>query len=94
MNGLMTNKTVVVMGVANERSIAWGVARALHREGAKLIFTYRKERSYQKLQQLSRATRSFASGSRILAAAKCRIPDSSTGIISAQVTDTLVLPSL
>lgn len=52
MNGLMVNKTVVVMGVANERSIAWGIARALHREGAKLIFTYRKERSAQKLHQL------------------------------------------
>ncbi|MCR2804579.1 enoyl-ACP reductase FabI [Paenibacillus soyae] len=55
MNGLMTHKTVVVMGVANERSIAWGIAKALHREGAKLIFTYRKERSYQKLQQLLQA---------------------------------------
>ncbi|RIX60568.1 enoyl-[acyl-carrier-protein] reductase FabI [Paenibacillus nanensis] len=52
MNGLMGNKTVVVMGVANERSIAWGIAKALHREGAKLIFTYRKERSAQKLRQL------------------------------------------
>ncbi|MBB6671366.1 enoyl-ACP reductase FabI [Cohnella nanjingensis] len=48
----MSNKTIVVMGVANERSIAWGIAKALHREGAKLIFTYRKERSLDKLTKL------------------------------------------
>ncbi|MBB6732929.1 enoyl-ACP reductase FabI [Cohnella sp. CBP 2801] len=48
----MSNKTVVVMGVANERSIAWGIAKSLHRHGAKLIFTYRKERSYEKLTKL------------------------------------------
>ena len=48
----MNDKTVVVMGVANERSIAWGIARSLHRQGAKLIFTYRKERSFDKLTKL------------------------------------------
>ncbi|MCC3376535.1 enoyl-ACP reductase FabI [Cohnella sp. REN36] len=48
----MSNKTIVVMGVANERSIAWGIAKSLHREGAKLIFTYRKERSLDKLTKL------------------------------------------
>ncbi|MFD0586503.1 enoyl-ACP reductase FabI [Paenibacillus sp. GCM10027627] len=52
MNGLMKDLNVVVMGVANERSIAWGIAKSLHREGARLIFTYRKERSRQKLTQL------------------------------------------
>lgn len=52
MSNLMSNKTVVVMGVANERSIAWGVAKSLHRHGARLIFTYRKERSYDKLTKL------------------------------------------
>ena len=28
------------MGVANERSIAWGIAKQLHQQGADLIFTY------------------------------------------------------
>jgi len=40
------------MGVANERSIAWGVARSLHKQGANLIFTYRKDRSLDKLSNL------------------------------------------
>lgn len=49
---LLKDKVVVVMGVANERSIAWGVAKSLTSQGAKLIFTYRKERSLEKLQDL------------------------------------------
>lgn len=52
MSNLMNNKTVVIMGVANERSIAWGVAKSLHNQGAKLVFTYRKERSLEKLKKL------------------------------------------
>lgn len=52
MNGLMSGKTVVITGVANNRSLAWGVAKSLHSQGANLIFTYRKERSYQKLRDL------------------------------------------
>lgn len=52
MSGLLSGKNIVVMGVANQRSIAWGVAKSLHREGANLIFTNRQERSYQKLQKL------------------------------------------
>nr|WP_135553960.1 enoyl-ACP reductase FabI [Paenibacillus cymbidii] len=55
MSGLMSGKTVIVMGVANERSLAWGIAKSLHREGAKLVFTYRKERSLAKLTQLLEA---------------------------------------
>jgi len=49
---MLTGKNVVIMGVANGRSLAWGVARSLHRANANLIFTYRKERSYVKLLQL------------------------------------------
>jgi enoyl-[acyl-carrier protein] reductase I len=37
---LMAGKRGLVMGVANERSIAWGIARALAQHGAKLAFTY------------------------------------------------------
>lgn len=49
---LLKDKNIVVMGVANERSIAWGIAKSLHKQGANLIFTYRKERSLEKLQKL------------------------------------------
>jgi len=52
MTGLLKGKTIVVMGVANERSIAWGITKSLHNAGAELIFTNRQERSAQKLQKL------------------------------------------
>lgn len=45
-------KNIVIMGVANERSLAWGVAKTLHHAGANLIYTYRKERSLNKLTSL------------------------------------------
>lgn len=40
---LMAGKRGLVMGVANERSIAWGIARAVAGHGAKLAFTYQDE---------------------------------------------------
>ena len=42
-------KNIVVMGVANQRSLAWGVAKSLAKAGANLIFTYRKERSMDRI---------------------------------------------
>jgi len=39
----MTGKRGLIMGVANERSIAWGIARALAAEGAELAFSYQGE---------------------------------------------------
>ncbi|HEY2070622.1 MAG TPA: enoyl-ACP reductase FabI [Rhizomicrobium sp.] len=39
-SGLMTGKRGLIMGVANDRSIAWGIAEALHKAGAELAFTY------------------------------------------------------
>ncbi|MFD2630460.1 enoyl-ACP reductase FabI [Oceanobacillus kapialis] len=52
MSKLLQGKNVVVMGVASERSIAWGITKSLHNAGANLIFTNRQERSYQKLTKL------------------------------------------
>ena len=40
------------MGVANRRSIAWGITKSLHNAGANLIFTNRSERSYKRLVKL------------------------------------------
>lgn len=45
-------KNIVIMGVANERSLAWGVAKSLFKAGANLIFTYRLDRSLSKLTKL------------------------------------------
>jgi enoyl-[acyl-carrier-protein] reductase (NADH) len=41
MTSLMHGKRGLIMGVANERSIAWGIAKTLHAHGAELAFTYR-----------------------------------------------------
>ena len=39
-SGIMAGKRGVIMGVANDRSIAWGIAQSLHAHGAELAFTY------------------------------------------------------
>ena len=41
---LLDGKTGIVFGVANQRSIAWAIAQAWAREGARLAFTYQGER--------------------------------------------------
>lgn len=46
---LLSGKNIVVTGVANQRSIAWGITKSLHNAGANLIFTYRSERSHKRL---------------------------------------------
>jgi enoyl-[acyl-carrier protein] reductase I len=43
MTGLMAGKRGLIMGVANDHSIAWGIAKALHAQGAQLAFTYQGE---------------------------------------------------
>lgn len=43
MTALMAGKRGLIMGVANDHSIAWGIARMLHRHGAQLAFTYQGE---------------------------------------------------
>jgi enoyl-[acyl-carrier protein] reductase I len=40
MAGLMAGKRGLIMGVANDRSIAWGIAQSLHAQGAELAFSY------------------------------------------------------
>ena len=53
MPGLMTGKRGLVMGVANERSIAWGIAKALADEGAELAFTYQGEGFGKRVEPLA-----------------------------------------
>ncbi|ETY74414.1 enoyl-ACP reductase FabI [Lactiplantibacillus fabifermentans] len=54
-NGLLTGKTIVVMGVANQRSIAWGCTTALQAQGARVILTYQNDRLKQSLQRFVNA---------------------------------------
>ena len=51
--GLLTNKRGLVIGVANERSIAWGIAKALHEAGAELAFTYQGDAFGKRLEPLA-----------------------------------------
>ncbi|QBX99857.1 SDR family oxidoreductase [Rhodophyticola sp. CCM32] len=53
MADLMTGKRGLIMGVANDRSIAWGIARALHAEGAELAFSYQGEAFGKRLAPLA-----------------------------------------
>ncbi|TYR79581.1 enoyl-ACP reductase FabI [Priestia megaterium] len=49
----LENRTFVVMGVANKRSIAWGIARSLHEAGARLVFTYAGDRLEKSVHELA-----------------------------------------
>src|SRR5260221_11200460 len=51
--GLMAGKQGLVMGVANARSLAWGIAKALHGQGARLAFTYQGEALGKRVQPLA-----------------------------------------
>jgi enoyl-[acyl-carrier protein] reductase I len=53
MAGLMNGKRGLVMGVANERSIAWGIASALAAEGAELAFSYQGEAFGKRVEPLA-----------------------------------------
>ena len=49
----LQGKRGLIMGVANERSIAWGIARAMHEAGAELAFTYQGEAFGKRLAPLA-----------------------------------------
>jgi len=49
----MQGKRGLIMGVANERSIAWGIAKAMHEAGAELAFTYQGEAFGRRVEPLA-----------------------------------------
>lgn len=51
--GFMTGKKALIVGVASDRSIASGVAKAMHREGAELAFTYQGEKLKPRVEKLA-----------------------------------------
>src|SRR4029077_17098609 len=53
MTQLLEGKTGLVMGVANKRSIAWGIANSLNRAGARLVLTYQSERLGENVKELA-----------------------------------------
>jgi enoyl-[acyl-carrier protein] reductase I len=54
---LLEGRRGLVLGVANKRSIAWGIAQAVHREGARLALTYQGERLAENVRELARQLR-------------------------------------
>ena len=52
-NSLMTGKRGLIMGVANDHSIAWGIAKQLAAEGAQLAFTYQGEHFGRRVKPLA-----------------------------------------
>lgn len=50
---MFKGKKILILGVANERSIAWGIAKALHDQGAELAFTYVNEAIEKRLRPLA-----------------------------------------
>jgi len=50
--GLLDGKNVLIMGVANQRSIAWAIARATHAQGGRVALTYQSERLRKRLDPL------------------------------------------
>jgi enoyl-[acyl-carrier protein] reductase I len=52
--GLLEGKRALIVGVASNRSIAWGIAQAMHREGAQLAFTYQNERLRERVESFAR----------------------------------------
>jgi enoyl-[acyl-carrier protein] reductase I len=53
MQGLMSGRRGVIMGVANDHSIAWGIARRLAEQGAELAFTYQGEAFGRRVKPLA-----------------------------------------
>ena len=58
MSNLMKNKRGLIMGVANEKSIAWGIAKAIADQGGELAFTYQGEALKKRVEPLANSVNS------------------------------------
>lgn len=50
---LLEGKRVLIVGAASERSIAWGIAKAMHREGAEIAFAYQTEKLKSRVEKMA-----------------------------------------
>ncbi len=57
LTGLMQGKRGLIMGLANDRSLAWGIARALGEQGAELAFSYQGEALEKRVRPLAERAR-------------------------------------
>ena len=51
--GFLAGKRALIVGLASTRSIAWGIAKAMHREGAELAFSYQTEKLRPRAEQMA-----------------------------------------
>ena len=51
--GFLAGKRALIVGVASNRSIAWGIAQAMHREGAELAFTYQGDKLKPRVEKMA-----------------------------------------
>src|SRR4051812_39481555 len=61
-SGLMRGKRGLIMGVANNRSIAWGIAKSCHAQGAELAFTYQGDALKKRVEPLACEVGGFLTG--------------------------------
>ena len=52
--GFLANKRILITGMISNRSIAYGIAQAMHREGAELAFTYQGERVRNRVEEMAK----------------------------------------
>ena len=50
--GVLKDKNILVMGIRNKKSIAWGIAKCAYEQGARLILTYEKEKEREAIEEL------------------------------------------
>ncbi|WP_426125074.1 enoyl-ACP reductase FabI [Pararhizobium sp. PWRC1-1] len=70
-SGLMKGKRGLIMGVANNRSIAWGIANAIHAQGGELAFTYQGDALKKRVEPLAEELGAIMAG-------HCDVSDEST----------------
>jgi enoyl-[acyl-carrier protein] reductase I len=50
----LSNKQILITGLLSNRSLSYGIAQAMHREGAKLAFTYQNETVKERVAELAK----------------------------------------
>ena len=51
--GMLDGKRALILGVASNKSIAWGIAKAMHREGAEIALTYQNDRFRERVEKFA-----------------------------------------
>ena len=52
--GLLSGKTAIIFGIASKRSIAYGIAKSFHEQGANLAFTYQNEKLKSRVEEAAK----------------------------------------